>query len=182
MNTAPRRYAKDAAIAFTAFILAAIPIAIGVALTNPAQERRLLHYGFAPLPADLAQTAAILRPNMILLISLLAMAGIVQLRRECKTRWGRIAFTAYCDVVIGVIIAHDLELELGTTVGAYGLRMLRTMLPAGPVELAAYALAASIYLHSRRVIITRRRAHGLAKTGLLAFVLLVAAAFIETYL
>ena len=39
---------------------------------------------------------------------------------------------------------------IGASFGAYGTRMVRAALPHGPVELAAYSLALSLYLHGRR--------------------------------
>ena len=40
-------------------------------------------------------------------------------------------------------------LVVGAALGAYGERMVRAMLPHGPVELAAYALALALYLQGR---------------------------------
>ena len=50
-------------------------------------------------------------------------------------------------ILAGVIAAN--VLVVGAGLGAYGERMARAMLPHGPVELAAYALALALYLQGR---------------------------------
>ena len=51
-------------------------------------------------------------------------------------------------VLAGAIAAN--VLVVGAALGGYGTRMVRAMLPHGPVELAAYALALALYLQGRR--------------------------------
>jgi hypothetical protein len=62
--------------------------------------------------------------------------------------------------------------------GAYGSSMAAAILPNGPLELAAFALALSVYRDARRRPVRAARALGHAATGL---ALLAAAALLETY-
>ena len=75
------------------------------------------------------------------------MAVLVQARwQRTQPALGRRRFTYFFDFVVVVLLGYVLVCPVGASVGAYGTRMLRAMLPAGPIELAAYALAASVYL------------------------------------
>ncbi len=79
-------------------------------------------------------------------------------------------------ILAGLIAAN--VLVVGTAVGAYGARMLRAMLPQGPVELAAYTLALAVYLRGRRQRLPARQLAGPTATSV---VLLAAAAVLETF-
>ena len=56
--------------------------------------------------------------------------------------------------------------------------MARAMLPHGPVELAAFALALALYLQGRRRALPVRY---LVTTGAISVMLLAGAAVLETY-
>ena len=73
------------------------------------------------------------------------------------------------------MIAANL-LVVGAALGAYGTRMLRAVLPHGPVELAAFALAIALYLQGRHRAIAVRH---LIATGAASLGLLAAAAVLE---
>ena len=51
-------------------------------------------------------------------------------------------------------------LVVGAALGGYGTRMVRAMLPHGPVELAAYSLALALYLQGRRRALPAARLAG----------------------
>lgn len=182
MSALDRRYLSDAGRALLAFIGLSVPVAVVVAAGDPARERAELRYGFASTPHAAGQVLAILAANVTLLGAYLAAAVLVQARWTCETRAGRRTFTGFCDLIVVLPTLHNLVLVLGTTVGAYGVRMLGSMLPAGPVELTAYALAAAVYLHSRRTRIEPRQAPPVASAALVACATLIAAALVETYL
>jgi hypothetical protein len=181
MTLLDRRYFTDAALAFATFVALAVPVAVVVAATDAQYDRRLLHYGFAHIPHEAGQVAAIFTANLSVLLPFLLMAAVVQLRFECRTAFGQRVFTHFCDVVVAAPVVHDLELALGEALGAYGTRMLERILLAGPVELAAFALAASVYLRSRRTRVTAAHAVSLALLAAISAATLLAAAVIETY-
>jgi hypothetical protein len=181
MSVLDRRYLRDSGLALFAFVAMSAAVALTVATGDPARERARLHYGFASTPHAAGQLLAILAANVTVLGALLVAAVLVQARWECKTRGGRIAFTGFCDAIVALPTIHNLVLVVGTTVGAYGARMVESMLPAGPVELSAYALAAAVYLRSRRIRIGRGDAPAIATAGLLAVATLAVAALLETY-
>jgi hypothetical protein len=181
MSVLDRRYFRDAGLALLAFLALSAPVAVIVATGNAARERARLHFGFASTPHGAGQLLAILAANLTLLGAFLAAAVLVQARWDCTTDGGRIVFTGFCDAIVALPTVHNLILVLGTTVGAYGARMVRSMLPAGPVELVAYALAAAVYLRSRRIKVDGGQAPALITAGVLAAVVLLAAALLETY-
>jgi hypothetical protein len=62
--------------------------------------------------------------------------------------------------------------------GAYGSRMGVAMLPHGPLELAAYALALALYLHARRGPLTVGR---VGATATACLTLLAVGSMLETF-
>ena len=68
---------------------------------------------------------------------------------------------------------------LGAAAGGYGPRLLETLALHGPLELAGFALAGAAYLAARTQQLTLP---DLGTTAAVAAVLLLAAAWIETYL
>jgi len=81
------------------------------------------------------------------------------------------------EVLLGGAVGANL-IVIGASFGAYGTRMLRAALPHGPVELAAYSLALSMYLNARsRPFPTR----SLLAVMALSTSMLAIAAVLETY-
>ena len=78
-------------------------------------------------------------------------------------------------LALGVLVNTAL---VGAALGAYGARMAVAMLPHGPVELAAYALALALYLHARRHALSVRR---VAATAAACLSLLAVGAVLETF-
>ena len=151
-----------------------------------------MQLGFAYVPHQWTQTLAILAINTHhLWLPLLIMATLIQARWELRTELGRRRFTHLLDFGVICVVGFVWALPVGAAVGAYGTRMIRAMLPAGPIELAAYALATSVYLQSRRtrllylgedrIAIERTDARRAAGVALLSGVLLVIAALVETF-
>ena len=67
---------------------------------------------------------------------------------------------------------------VGASLGAYGARMLRAALPHGPVELAAYSLALSLYIQGRRRPLAIGHVLGVAALSVSGLAL---AAILETF-
>jgi hypothetical protein len=176
-----RTYLTDAILALLAFIAVVMPIAGGIAAIDSRSERAVLGYGFAHVPRAPGQTLAIVAANLTVLFPFLAMAVLVQARWSCHTPGGRRAFRWFCDLVVAIPAFHNLVLVVAGSVGAYGWRMVLSMLPAGPFELAAFALAASVYLRSRRAGFTRGQIGQAARIAALSFAVLLLAAATETY-
>ncbi len=181
MKQLRRTYLADARLALLGFVAAVIPIAVAVAAVDAHRERALLHFGFAHVPHEPGQTLAILSANLTVLLPFLAMAVLVQARAVCRTSGGRRAFVWFCDFVVAVPVLHNLVLAVGSSVGAYGWRMVFSMLPAGPIELAAFALAASVYLHSHRTRVRLDQIGEPALVAALSFTVLLLAAVMETF-
>jgi hypothetical protein len=172
-----RMCVADVAGALLAFVVLAALFALLGDVTHPH-----LPWGFAHVPRTLSQTFTILWINANDLWGrILIVAVLVQARRELRAAWARRLLIAFFDIVVAVLILHNLALPLGVGLGVFGWRMVCAILPAGPVELFAFALATSVYLHSRRTLIDRRRIAQPVALGLLSGVLLAAAALLETF-
>jgi hypothetical protein len=180
MRLLDRRYLTDSVAAMVGFLAIVAPIATWVAVTDTQQARHALGYGFAHVPRAPDQALSIFTNNVWILLVPLAMTLIVQARFEVERRTRRRAYVALCDLVALTPVLIN-ALTIGMSLGAYGWRMVLSMLPAGPVELTAFALAASVYMRSRRAAITRGAIAGVAGTATLSLALLLAAALLETY-
>lgn len=172
--------------------LAGLTVSPGIFALLEHWDRRVVRLGFAYVPHQWSQALAILAINAHhLWLPLLLYAGIAQTRLELRTERGRRRFILAVDAGVVVLVAYVWALPIGVSVGAYGTRMLRAMLPAGPIELAAYALAMSVYLRARREQIlyvdegrlrARRPAfQRAAGVTLLSGALLAVAALVETF-
>jgi hypothetical protein len=162
---------------------AAVGLAVLVHLAAADPARELLGYRFAPLRADLTQAASIFATNARKLAGVLGLALVVRSARPSgergggrSARWAQVLILA-CDA--GVVGVLGLSLVLvAAGLGAYGREMAAALLPHGPLELAAFALALSLYRDARRRTVTLHRALTRAALGVL---LLAAAALLETY-
>jgi hypothetical protein len=181
MKLLNRTYLVDAGLVLLGFLASVIPVAAAVAAIDPRREQALLHFGFAHVPHAPGQTFSIITANLTVLLPFLVMAVLVQARWVCRTAGGRRAFTWFCDFVVAVPVLHNLVLAVGSSVGAYGWRMVLSMLPSGPIELTAFALAASVYLYSRRAPVGVGQIGEPARVAALSFAVLVVAAVIETF-
>lgn len=181
MKTLSRTYLGDAWWALLGFLASVIPVATAVAAIGARRLRAQLHFGFAHVPHTPEQTLAIVSANLTVLLPFLVMAVLVQARWVCRTAGARRAFVWFCDFVVALPVLHNFVLAVGSSVGAYGWRMVVSMLPAGPIELTAYALAASVYLHSRRAPVGLGQIGEPARVAALSFAVLLVAAVIETF-
>ena len=171
-----------ATLTVCATIVAAIAVAaITVRLTLAAPARDLLGYPFADPHPSLAGAAAILATNVRKLAGVYGLALVAQaplLAGEAGWPQARRAVLRLaCDAgAVGLLAPSGVLVAVA--LGAYGSRMAAAMLPHGPLELAAFALALCVYRDARRRPVRAGRALGHAATGL---ALLAAAALLETY-
>lgn len=172
------RRALAAALAVLAVLaLAAAVTAIGFA----AAAREALDFGFGGVAPRLGEAEAIFLHNARLMGAIAAAVLVVQVPRferddRALGRGGERLRTA-ADVALAVAVAVNAAF-IGVTVGAYGGQMVAAMLPHGPLELAAYAVALSLYARARVAPLPVRPALLLAGSAL---ALLALAALAETF-
>ncbi len=171
------------AAAVAAVIAAAtVAVAVAVRLTAAEPTRLLLDFPFAGLAARPESALGILATNLRLLLAALAATLIVQ-SPWCAPRVGRrsalgLLVVSTLDTLVSLQTAFN-TVFAGAALGAYGSRMATAMLPHGPLELAAFALALALYLQARHGPLPTRRLVAVA-AGCAA--LLAIAAALETYL
>jgi hypothetical protein len=180
MNHADRLHGQAAAVA-TAITAATLAVALVVWLAAAEPTRQVLDFPFAGL-AERPETAlSILATNLRLLVGTLAAAVIVQSpwcipRAGQRTTLGALVVSTL-DAIVTLHSAFNVSV-VGAALGAYGSRMAAAMLPHGPLELAAFALALALYLRARQGPLTPRQGSAAAATCL---VLSGVAAALETY-
>ena len=177
-----RRAALAVAAAVTATTLC---VAAVVRIGWAADTRSLLEFEFAGVPARASTAAEILANNARLLAAVFAAILIAQspwlggaraAARADRGPFERLMLAAVdAALALGVLVNTAL---VGAALGAYGARMAVAMLPHGPVELAAYALALALYLHARRHALSVRR---VAATAAACLSLLAVGAVLETF-
>ena len=159
-------------------LLAVIAIvAIVVRLAAAGRVRAWLGFPFTGVPATLEEAARIFAHNacaMLGICGLLLIAQLADRRPEGPARTQRYLQVAG-EVLLAGVVAANLAV-VGAALGAYGTRMARAVLPHGPVELAAFALAIALYLQGRHRAIAVRH---LIATGAASLGLLAAAALLE---
>lgn len=166
------------AVAGGFIVLVALMAGLTVAV-NPAGALAL-HFGFAHVPRLPSQALAIFLNNLPLLCVPLLMAANVHARMVIHSRGWRRIYTSLCDLVAIVPLVHA-GLVVGQGVGQYGVRMVAAMLPSGPVEIAAFALATAVYIQSRRAATIRALA-SLVHPAVASVMLLATAAVLEALL
>ena len=161
--------------------LAALAVATVVRVGWAAETRRLLGFAFTGVPARLETAVSIFAGNARLLAAVFAAILVAQspwlAGRDARRGPVMTALVAAVDTVLTLAVAVNVAL-VGAALGAYGNRMAVAMLPHGPLELAAYALALALYLHARRGPIAAR--HVLA-AGSVCLGGLALAALLETF-
>jgi hypothetical protein len=144
------RLAGRVAVALT---VACGVIALAVHVWFAAAARRWLAFPFTGIPARPSEAASIFIHN---LRALAAVGGLLLIAQSAH--WTASVASAgplhatlrrLAAALLGAAVAANL-IVIGASFGAYGTRMLRAALPHGPVELASYSLALSLYLQARR--------------------------------
>jgi hypothetical protein len=155
-------------------------IALVVLLWFAAAARRWLAFPFAGIPARPSTATIIFSHN---LRALAAICGLLLIAQSAHWTAGTVPRPAkrtlrwLGEALLAAAVAANL-LVIGASFGAYGTRMVGAALPHGPVELAAYSLALSLYLQGRdRALPTRHAFPVLA----LSVATLALAAVLETY-
>ena len=152
-------------------------IAIIVRVVAAGRAREWLGFPFTGVPATPPEAGRIFAHNagaMLGAFGLLLIAQVAARRPHGPAtvqRWIRAAG----ELLLAGVIAANLAV-VGAALGAYGTRMVRAVLPHGPVELAAFALAIALYLQGRHRAIAARH---LIATGAASLGLLAAAAVLE---
>ena len=181
VSTLAQRPARPlvAALALTALVAA---VAIVVRVACAAQARELLGYRFGGVAREPASALSILAHNAQILLAILVAAALVQtpwVRAHAPARRRPSAqfVVSMVDTYLVLALAFNV-LVVGGALGAYGERMVRAVLPHGPLEALAFAAALDLYLRGRAGRLTGARVAG---TALAATVALAVAAGLETY-
>jgi hypothetical protein len=154
----------------SAVLAAVATVAASVGLGAAPATRRWLAFGFAGVPPTVAEALGIFAHNLRALGGVAGLILIAQLPWHAGTdpRALRALRSAGECLIAGLTAAN--VLVVGCSLGAYGARMLRALLPHAPVELAAYALALALYAPARRrrLSVTEAATALSASTALLA--------------
>ena len=183
-HAAERRSAAHATVLLTVrvaglLLAATIVIASATWLLAAVPIRRWLQFAFPGVPARAGEAVAIFIHNGRVLAGVFGLLLIAQLAlRNPDARWRvQRSLRSVGEALLAGLVAVNVLL-VGASVGAYGIRMVRAMLPHGPIELAAYALALALYLRGRHRVLPTRELVTIAVTSVL---LLAAAAVLETF-
>jgi len=168
-----------AALIASAFSAIVLLIAIVTRVALATQARNWLHYTFPGVPHRVGAAMGIFANNSRELLGVLGLLLIAQLAaRRCEgPARAQLMVRTGGEVLLAGAIAINL-LVVGAAVGGYGGRMVRAMLPHGPVEVSAFALALALYLNGRSRPLTGLQ---MAITIAASVALLAAAAFLETF-
>jgi hypothetical protein len=138
--------ARQLTVTATVILLALILVAAVVHLIAAARARRLLWFAFPARPPGLDAAWGIFTGNLRLAAAPLTAALLLQLanRDGGAVKHGRALLDAIITIVLGLNIVI-----VGAGFGGYGPRMIRYALPHGPVELAGYCCALTVYTTAR---------------------------------
>jgi hypothetical protein len=173
-----RRGVLAVAAGLTATTLAVAAI---VRIGWATEARRSLAFPFAGIPANLDAAAAIFANNARLLAGVFAAALVAQSpwlsgRDARRGPLGTALLTAVETVLVLSLAANTIL--VGAAVGAYGTRMIAAVLPHGPLELIAFAVALALHLRARRGPLEARL---ILATAAGCFAVLALAAMLETF-
>ena len=146
------RHAPGSRCASPCVAFAGVLVVAGVVrVTLAGRARGWLGYSFPGVSPRPNVAVAIFAHNGRAILGVFGLLLIAQLARAPPGRPGRAQrlILAGGELILAGVIAANV-LVVGAGLGAYGERMVRAMLPHGPVELAAYALALALYLQGRR--------------------------------
>jgi hypothetical protein len=141
-----------------ALLVVAALTALVVRLAAAGPVRDLLGFGFSGIPQRLGEVISIWVNNMRLLVALMLAAVVARLARSDGAPSGASTHAVLwtCDTVLVAVSAGHAVL-VGAAVGAYGERMVRGLLPHGPIELAAFSIGLALYVAARRGAVAPRR-------------------------
>ena len=163
-----------------ALTIAAGAIAAVTSLTVASAARRWLAYPFAGIPDRPADAVAIFLHNVRALAAVAGPLLVAQSPYWAANADGGPAHRAIRlsgQALLAAGVSAN-AIVVGASLGAYGSRMVRAVLPHGPVELAAYAVALALYVEGRDKPLPA--SHVLAIAAL-SISLLAFAALLETF-
>lgn len=143
-------------------------VAAAVRAAAAPAAREWLGFEFPGLEPRVGEAAEIFVNNARLLAAVLVACLVVRSARP---------LVGLCDVVLLVAAAFHVAF-VGAALGAYGQRTLAAMLPHGPLELGAFALALALYLAARREPVSGWRVACIALVSLAGLAL---AALLEVF-
>jgi hypothetical protein len=164
-----------------ALTIAVFLVALIVRLALAARARHWLAFPFAGVSSQPAEAASIFLHNLRALSAIGGMVLVAQSphrstrdRQPGPVHW---MLQRVGEALLAAAVAANV-IVIGASLGAYGTRMGRAVLPHGPVELAAYSLALALYLQGRHQAL--RRGH-IITIGALSITALAVAAVLETF-
>jgi hypothetical protein len=165
----------------TVLTLACCLIALVVHASFAFQARRWLAFAFTGIPARPDVAAGIFLHNLRALAAVGGLLLIAQsaqwTRRTDEPTRASATVRLLAEAVLGAAAAANL-IVVGASFGAYGARMLHAALPHGPVELAAYSLALTLYHQGRTRALLGRH---VLRVVAFSVATLALAAVLETY-
>lgn len=168
--------------AITIVVAAAIAIVVHIAFA--ARVRDMLDFTFPGIDAGPGVAWSIFATNLRKLAGILGLVLVLQApwlagnrHPEDRPSWHPV-LTRLCDCAVAGALGLTF-LVVAAGVGAYGIRMVRAILPHGPIELLAFAAALALYRNARCCAIPPRRFGALAAICVLTLAL---AALVETYI
>ena len=181
MNAAIAEQRRGALAVAAALTAATLAVAAIVRIAWAPDVRQALGFPFAGIPANSDAAAAIFVNNARLLAAVFAAVLIAQspwlAGRTARRGPLGAALLAAVDTVLALAVAGNAIL-VGAAVGAYGTRMIAAVLPHGPLELFAFAMALALHLRAHRGPLEARPILATAAGCLAALAL---AALLETY-
>ena len=150
-----------------------------VRITFTGRARGWLGYSFPGVSPHTSVAVGIFAHNGRAILGVFGLLLVAQLasRRPGGPSRSQLLILAAGELILAGVIATN-ALVVGAALGAYGERMVRAMLPHGPVELAAYALALGLYVQGRSRALP---AGHLARVAGASVALLALAATLETF-
>jgi len=179
--TVPERRGTAALLA--AFAVVVVAAAAVVHLAAAAHARDWLAFTFSGVPGTADQALSIFTNNARLLVAALAACVVLQgssliaAAADAQPRRWQPTAVHVCDVVLGALAVINLAM-VGAAIGAYGDRVVKHLLPHGPVEALAFAFVLVLYARCRRGPVPRR---DFLRLGGLAVSTLAIAALLETF-
>jgi hypothetical protein len=155
--------------------LVVVAAVVGVAMRGDA--RRWLGFSFRGIPARPDVAVGIFANNLRSILGVFGLLLFARLAdRSPDVRARRWTVRLGEMILLGAVTAN--VVTVGAGLGAYGERMVRALLPHGPVELAAYSIALALYLQDRDRPV---RVYYIVRVAAVSVALLAVAAAVETF-
>jgi len=177
-RVAARAETVQLGVRLAAVTLAGVVVAAAVVRVALAPQARVwLGYSFRGIPARVNAAVAIFAHNGRAILGVFGLLLIAQIAARAPGGPVLRIIRTGGELILACVIAAN-ALVVGAALGAYGQRMVRAVLPHGPVELAAYTAALALYLQGRRRALPMGH---LATVAGASVALLALAAALETF-